>query len=682
MRTLNQLLTIITAAILVAMVMSGCSKSEPEIKGFDPAFIDSTLSPQEDFYMWAVGNWIKNNPIPEDQSRWMAFTVLREETSKQVREIIEKVAENESAEPGSIEQKIRDFYNSGMDTVKIENEGYSPLTPELERIEQIETKDDVAAQIAHMHKYTSSPLFFFFSAVDAKNSDSVIAATYQGGIGLPDRDYYLKEDERSKELREKYYDYIKAMFMLIGNDDAAAQKETDRVVKIETRLAKAANSRVENRDPEKTYNLYSTGEVRKKYSGFNWDAYFETLEIEDPRKIDVSQPKFMAEVSRMMNEVSIDEWKSYLRWSLLNSTANYLSSEFVNQRFDFYGSTLRGQPKMQPRWRRVQNVVSPRGGNLGEAVGQLYAAKYFPPEAKVKAKNIVEALVVAMEESIRELEWMSDETKKEALVKLSGFGIKIGYPDKWTDYSDLEITADSYLNNVLACNYFDHKESMSEINTAVKPWEWSMTPQTVNAYYSPTRNEIVFPAAILQFPFYDYRIDDAINYGAMGAVIGHEITHGFDDKGRQYDADGNIRDWWNAEDAARFDERSQMVIEQYNAYNPVDSLYINGKLTNGENIADLGGITIAYNAFTKTEQFKKGEKIDGFTPQQRFFLGWAQIWKGVARKEEAIRLLQVDTHSPGKYRVNGPYSNFPPFFEAFDINEGDPMRRDNLIKIW
>jgi putative endopeptidase len=321
-------------------------------------------------------------------------------------------------------------------------------------------------------------------------------------------------------------------------------------------------------------------------------------------------------------------------------------------------------------------------GNMGEAVGQLYVEKYFPPEAKDKARKIVESLLVAMKESINNLEWMSEETKKQALVKLSGFGIKIGYPDKWKDYTDLEITPDSYVANVMACNYFDHKESMSEINTAVKPWKWGMTPQTVHPYYSPTRNEIVFPAAILQFPFYDYRVDDAINYGAMGAVIGHEITHGFDDSGRKYDAEGNISEWWTDEDSKRFDEKAKMVVEQYNAYNPVDDLHINGELTLGENIADLGGITIAYDAFTKTEQFKKGEKIDGFTPQQRFFLGWAQIWKGNVRKEEAIRLLKIDSHSPGKFRVNGPFSNFPPFFEAFDVKEGDPMRRANLIKIW
>lgn len=682
MKQLRPILFFTAISVLAMWLLTGCSKSEPEIKGFDTAFIDSTVSPQDDFYMWSVGNWIKNNPIPEDKTRWTAFDVLRDETDKRLLEIFNETASNQNAGPGSIEQKIRDFYNSGMDSIKIEGESWSLLIPEFERIDAIESKDDVAREIAHMHKYTSIPLFDFFAAVDAKNSDSVIAAIYQGGLGLPDRDYYLKEDDKSKEIRDKYISHVQEMFKMIGDDIELSEIESENIIKVETRLAKASNTKVENRDPENTYNKFSTKEIRKKFSGFNWDVYFKGVEIDDPGKVNVGQPKFMAEVSKMMNDVSIDEWKSYLRWSLINSMADYLSSDFVNQNYEFYGKTLRGQPQIQPRWKRVKDTVSPRSGNLGEAVGQLYVKKYFPPEAKEKAKKIVESLAVAMEESIKDLEWMSDETKEKALVKLSGFGIKIGYPDKWIDYSNLEITADSYIKNVMACNYFDHKESMSEFNQPVKPWEWGMTPQTVNAYYSPTRNEIVFPAAILQFPFYDYRIDDAINYGAMGAVIGHEITHGFDDEGSKYDAEGNIRNWWMDEDTKRFEERSNMVIEQYNAYNPIDTLHINGAFTNGENIADLGGVTIAYNAFTKTEQFKKGEKIDGFTPAQRYFFGWAQIWKGQVRDEEAIRLLTIDPHSPSRFRVNGPYSNFPPFFAAFDVKEGDPMRRDNLIKIW
>jgi putative endopeptidase len=677
-------LILITTAFTIFSIwhLTGCSKPEPEVTGFDIASIDSTVKPQDDFYSWSVGNWIKNNPIPEDQTRWMTFTVLREETNNQIKDIIEAAAKNKSAEAGSIDQKIRDFYNSGMDSIRIENEGLSPLMSEFKRIDEIIASEDVAEEVAHMQKYTSSPLFYFLSSIDAKNSDSVIARIYQGGLGLPDRDYYLQEDDKSKEIRAQYRDHLQKMFQLLGDDTETASIETERVLKIETRLAKASNSRVENRDPEKTYNKMSTADLSERYSGFNWDVYFSNLELDDPGKINISQPEFIAEVSDMMNSISIDEWKSYLRWNLIHSTAYYLSSDFINETFEFFVKTLRGQQKIQPRWKRVQRAVSPTRGNLGEAVGQLYVEKHFPPEAKEKARKIVGSLIVAMEESINNLDWMSDETKKQALVKLSGFGIKIGYPDKWTDYSELEITPDSYVKNVMACNYFDHKKSMSEINSEVKPWEWNMTPQTVNAYYSPTRNEIVFPAAILQFPFYDYRVDDAINYGAMGAVIGHEITHGFDDSGRKYDAEGNLRDWWTEKDSRRFEERAKMVVEQYNAYNPVDDLHINGELTNGENIADLGGITIAYNAFTKTDQFKRGEKIDGFTPQQRFFLGWAQLWKGIVRKEEAVRLLKVDSHSPGKYRVNGPFSNFPPFFEAFNIKEGDPMRRDNLIKIW
>ena len=382
-----------------------------------------------------------------------------------------------------------------------------------------------------------------------------------------------------------------------------------------------------------------------------------------------------------IDEVPLADWKIYLKWNLVRSMSSYLSSDFIKERFDFSGKFLNGQKEMKPRWKRVLSTTS---GALGEAIGQLYVKKYFPPEAKARAKKIVKSLLVSMKESINNNEWMSDKTKKEAVKKLNGFGIKIGYPDKWRDYSGLEVTNDSYVKNIINSNYFDHKEMLSKINKPVRKWEWGMTPQTVNAYYSPTRNEIVFPAAILQFPFYNVNVDDAINYGGMGCVIGHEITHGFDDKGRQYDANGNIRDWWTKEDAERFDKRAQKIVDQFNAYVPIDSIHINGELTQGENIADLGGLVVSFNAFKKTEQFKNGEKIDGFTPVQRFYLSWAQVWKNNIR-DEALKLrLKTDPHSPGKYRVIGPLSNLPTFYKAFDIKKGDGMYRDEevRVKIW
>lgn len=672
------MLTSIT--IFIAFSFQGCSPQKTEeIKGFDLANLDTTVSPQDNFYKYAIGNWKKNNPIPEDQSIWAAFTVLREETRKQVLSLIEEAAKNPGTDAKSIQYKVGTFYNIGMDSVKIDRESWIPAAPELERIEAIRTKEDLIKEIAHMHVFTANPLFFFFSTVDSKNSDSVIAGMWQGGLGLPDRDYYLEQDDRSKEIREKYVQHVKNVFQLIGDDLEWSDIEALRVIDIETRLAKASNTRVENRDPVATYNKLTTDKIIELASGFDWKLYFNAIEMDDPGVVDISQPKFIAEVGKMVNEIPLDDWKSYLRWTLISSTTPFLSSDFITESFEFYGKFLQGQQAQQPRWKRITNSTS---SALGEAVGQLYVTKYFPPEAKERAKKIVESLLVSMEESIKNVDWMSEETKQQALIKLKGFGVKIGYPDKWRDYSNFEIKDDSYLANVMRTNYFDHQKTLSEINQPVKEWEWGMTPQTVNAYYSPTRNEIVFPAAILQFPFYDYRVDDAINYGAMGAVIGHEITHGFDDEGRQYDAEGNIKDWWTQEDADKFNERAKLIVEQFDNYTAIDTFHINGELTLGENIGDLGGLTIAYNAFTKTEQFKDGELIDGFSPAQRFFFGWAQVWKDNIRPEELKRRLKVDVHSPGEWRVIGPFSNMPEFWAAFDVKPGDQMRRDNAVKIW
>ena len=665
--------------ITTFLILSCSSSSDEEIKGFDLANLDTTYTPQEDFYHYAIGGWLKANPVPDDQSIWSGFNELRETTRKQVQSIIDDVSSNPGEDVNSIRYKVGTFYNVGMDTVKIESESWSPLQKEFERIDAITDKDDLIKEIAHMHVYTCSPLFYFTSSADAKNSEYEIAGIWQGGLGLPDRDYYVEEDDRSKEIREKYVEHLGKMFQLIGSDLELSTIEAERVMNFETRLAKASNTRTENRDVNATYNKLTTDEIKSKFSGFDWDLYLTETGVGDPKHIDISQPKFIEEVSKMVEEESIDTWKSYLRWSLINAMAPYLSSDFVAQDFEFYGKFLEGRKQNEPRWKRVQGTTNRA---LGEAVGQLYVEKFFPPEAKERAMNIVENILASMGESIKNSEWMSEETKVEALKKLNGFGVKIGYPDKWQDYTDLVVKDDSYVQNIIRANYFDHQEMLKDINQPIKPWEWGMTPQTVNAYYSPVRNEIAFPAGILQFPFFDYRVDDAINYGAMGAVIGHEITHGFDDQGRQYDAEGNIRDWWTKEDAERFNERAQVLVEQFNKYVAINDMTINGEMTLGENIGDLGGLTISYNTFTKTEQYKNGEEIDGFTPAQRFFLSWAQVWKNNITDQELMRRLKVDVHSPGQWRVLGPLSNMPEFFEAFNVQPGDPMRNEKLVKIW
>ncbi len=639
--------------------------------------MDTTVRAQDDFYQYAVGNWIRNNPIPDDQTRWGAFNILIEETNDQVKTIIDAAVEKASEGNNSIAGKVGIFYKVGMDSVKIEELGISPLDEEVERINSIAGKNDLIKEIAHMHKFSSNPLFFFYATVDAKNSDSVMAGIYQSGLGLPDRDYYVKDDNRSKEIRVKYVEHVKNMFSLMGDKDS--QSSANSIMKFETRLAKASNTKLENRNPNATYNKLTTDEIISIYKAYDWKLYLEQVEIGDPGVVNIHQPKFINEIDKMINDVSLDDWKTYLTWNLVRSMSPYLSSNFVNERFEFNGKFLNGQKVNRPRWKRVQNTTS---GALGEAIGQLYVAKYFPPEAK--AMEIVEALKRSMAESIKSLEWMTDATKKEALKKLTGFGVKIGYPDKWREYRDLQVSSDSYIKNVMASNYFYHRETLSKINQPVRKWEWGMNPQTVNAYYSPTRNEIVFPAAILQSPFFNMNVDDAINYGGMGYVIGHEITHGFDDRGRQYDADGNIRDWWTKEDNNKFKVRAQKIIDQYSAFEPLDSLFINGELTQGENIADLGGLIVSYNAFKKTEQYIRGELIDGLTPSERFYLNSAQVWKGSIRDEALEVRIKTDTHSPAEYRVIGSLSNIPEFYETFNVKEGDGMYRSlqERVKIW
>ena len=682
---MNKFIQKLSAGIIIIAIFGfinlQCSSDNNDGHGFDLKGMDKTANPTQNFYQYAVGNWVKNNPIPDEYSRWGSFSILAENNYKVLKGILENAAKNKTAKQGSNIKKIGDFFSTGMDSVKIEKLGIKPIEMELKNIASIKSRNDLINVIARGHKLNGSPIFNIYAAVDAKSSKEHIATLSQSGLGLPDRDYYLKKDKRSKETREKYVKYVSKMFTLLGYPKAEAEKNANAVMKIETRLAKASMTRVERRDPHKTYNKMSSTKIKKLTPNLDLDNYFTYLGFSTPDYFNVAQPKFFKEVNKMIKQVPIKDWRIYLTWNFINRSASYLNSDFDIANFEFYRKYLRGSKVQSARWKRVMRTIN---AYLGEALGQLYVEKTFPPEAKERAAKVVVNLKAAMKSRIENLDWMSDETKKQALHKLTSFGVKIGYPDKWRDYSSLDIDSESYIGNVLKGRAFAFKRNMNKLGKPVDKTEWGMTPQTVNAYYSPTRNEIVFPAAILQPPFFNQKADDAINYGAMGAVIGHEITHGFDDQGRKFDADGNLKDWWTKEDGERFDKRAQKIFDQFDSYVPIDSLHINGKLTAGENIADLGGLTVAFTAFKNTEEYKKNEKLDGFTPAQRFFFGWAQVWENNMR-DQALRLrIKTDTHSPGKYRVLGPLRNMPEFWEAFNVKPGDKMRmpEDKVVKIW
>jgi putative endopeptidase len=650
-------------------------------KGLDLTTIDKKTSPAKDFYQYAVGEWVKNNPIPDAYGRWGSFEELAEGNFKILKKILEASAGDTKAPQGSLRRKIGDFYSAGMDTAKIEKEGALALEPYLKEIDAVSDAKSLYEEIARLHSYGIPVMFNFYAGADAKNSSMVIAQLEQSGLGLPDRDYYLKDDSRSREIRAKYPEHVMKMFALLGYSREDAKKAAEVVMSIEMGLAKASMDLVEMRDPNKTYNKVSFSGLVDMSPEVNWGLYFKSLGWEKPGDMNVAQPEFFKSLSAILKGHSLDEWKTYLKWHFVNSTAGYLSTGFVEENFDFNGRFLNGLKAMQPRWKRVLFTIDDM---FGEALGQLYVREAFSARAKERATKIVHSLLDAMGERIKNVDWMSNETKEQALKKLSAFNVKIGYPDKWKDYSKLEVIRNSYLKNVLSASSFEMQRQLDKIGKPVDRTEWEMTPQTVNAYYNPLMNEIVFPAAILQPPFYDVNADDAVNYGAMGAVIGHEITHGFDDEGRQYDAQGNIKEWWTKDDAAKFDLRAKLIVEQFNGYSPVDSMNINGALTQGENIADLGGLNVAFTAFKKTAEFKDGKSISGFTPTQRFFLSWAQVWKNGIRKETLMNRIKTDPHSPGEYRVIGPLSNMPEFLEAFQVKPGDPMYRPDKIrvKIW
>lgn len=652
--------------VLFAASFSSC-KTEVKTKAIDKADMDLTVDPATDFDQYANGGWKANNPLPADKSRFGSFDKLRDTAETQLQSLFNKVTSKQH-EKGSIDQKIADFYNVGMDSATIEKQGVEPLQPYLDKIAASETIDDIEQLIIDGHFMGYGTLFGFYGAPDRRNSDLVIANISQGGLGLSDRDYYLSQDDRSKEIREEYVKHIARMFKLAGDTESVANEKANKVMALETRLAEASLTRLERRDPVKTYNKMDISTLVELSPEFRWETFFTSMGLPDQQEINVGMPNFLVEVSNMMTDVPVDDWKAYLSWGTINDAASFLSSDFVNADFDFYGKVMKGQEQNRDRWKRIQGSTN---WALSEAIGQLYVAEYFPPEAKSRMVNLVENLRVALGQRIDKLEWMSDGTKEKAHEKLAKINVKIGYPDKWRDYSDLEIGQQSFLDNVMRSRAFNAAYNRSKINQPVDKTEWHMSPQTVNAYYSPSMNEVVFPAAILQPPFFYLNADDAVNYGAIGVVIGHEITHGFDDQGRKYDKDGNLNDWWTVEDGQRFDKRAAVLANEYDQFVVLDSVHANGQLTMGENIADLGGLNISLQAFHNGSDQK--QPIDGFTPDQRFFLAYAHLWASNVRDKELLRLTKEDVHSLGRFRVLGPLRNMPEFYAAFDVKEGDYM---------
>jgi putative endopeptidase len=657
--------------LLLISVMMGslaCTKDAPKSKAINLADLDTTVSPATDFDNYANGGWKRRFPIPDEKSRFGSFDLLADTGEVQVQTLITEIA-SKKHEPGTVGQKIADFYNTGMDTVKIEADGLAPVQPLFDQISAIQGKEDVMSVVSDFHTKGIFPMFSFFSDADQKNSEMVVAYLYQGGLGMPDRDYYMKDDERSKEIQAAYLIHLQKMFVLTGVDEVTAKANAELVYNVEKRMASASMTLLEQRDPHKIYHKMNLEGLRKISPKINWEAYFERIGLQNPGEFIVGQPDFAAELSKMLNEVSVDDWKIYLKWQVINSLDSYLSKVFVDQAFDFFGKTLTGQKADRPRWKKVQGSTN---NALSEAIGQMYVQKYFPAEAKKRMLDLVGNLKVSLGERIDQLAWMSNETKAKAREKLNAVNVKIGYPDNWRDYSALEVSTDSYVANVMRARNFDFKHMIGKVNKPVDRTEWMMPPQMVNAYYNPSMNEIVFPAAILQPPFFFMDGDDAVNYGAIGVVIGHEMTHGFDDQGRQYDKVGNLADWWTAEDARLFGERTKVLVDQFNNYTVLDTLKADGELSLGENIADLGGLNVAYHALKKV--LAGDEKpIDGFTPDQRFFLAYAHLWAQNIRDKEIIRRTKEDVHSLGRFRVLGPLRNMPEFHQAFNVKEGDYM---------
>ncbi len=656
---------------------------EPRLwRGIDTAGMDPARKPWEDFYQFANGKWIAQTDIPPDRPAVYVFTLLDKHNREHLRQVLEEAAKDTDAPKGSIRAKVGAFYRSGMDEKKIEEQGAKPLQAELDRIAAIRSVTELLPALARLHTVRTSAAFGFGSTPDLKDSSRVIARFSQGGLSLPDRDYYLKDEARLKKIRTEYVAHVTKMFELLGDKREDAERQAKRVLDFETRLAKASRARADLRDPHRNYHLMSVADMEKETPGVSWKPYFKALGLGQLKELTVGQPDFLKEVGRMILQTPLGDWKIYLRWKLLNAYASELSAPFVNEDFHFNGTVLNGTPRNLPRWERI---VQATDHLLGEALGQLYVEKWFPPEAKNKAEALVANLKDTLSERLAKLDWMQPKTREEALRKLDAMAVKIGHPVKWRDYSGLAVDRDVYVLNVMQAQEFQTRFDLGKIGKPVDRTQWGMTPPTVNAYYNPSLNEIVFPAGILQPPFFDPKADDALNYGGIGMVIGHELTHGFDDQGRKFDADGNLRDWWTPEDARTYKERAAEIAAQYSRYVPIDDLTINGEMTLGENIADLGGLKISYLAFKKTLKGKPTPpKIDGFTAEQRFFLSYAMLWRAAVRDEFLRRQVRTDFHSPARFRVLGPLYNMPEFFEAFSAPEDEVRTKLNPkpVVIW
>ncbi|MBV9769829.1 MAG: M13 family metallopeptidase, partial [Bryobacterales bacterium] len=628
---------------------------------FSTANMDMTANPCVDFYQYACGTWMAKNPIPPDQSRWGTFDQLQDHDRAVLRGILAK-ASADSPNRSSVEQKIGDFYYSCMDEPVIDRLGIKPLEPELKRIEAIKSKGEMLPELVRLHLVGVGALFSFSSSPDAKNSTQVIAVADQGGLGLPDRDYYLKDDPKSVKLREQYVAHVEKMLELAGESSTQAAADAQAILRIETNLAKGSLDRVARRDPNQTYHKMPVKDLTALAPDIDWPKYFSDLGTPHFTDLNVVAPDFFKTLAATLNSTNIADLKTYLRWHLLHSEAPLLAKPFLDENFHYYGQILTGAMELEPSWKRC---VEATDDDLGFALGQQYVEQAFPPDAKARVLSIVEEIEKMLGDDIQSLSWMTPATKEQALIKLRAVTNKIGYPDHWRDYSSVKIARGQAVGNDQRATEFEVRRELNKIGKPVDPTEWNMTPPTVNAYYSPLHNSINFPAGILQPPFYDNRMDAAVNYGAAGSVMGHELTHGFDDQGRQFDAKGDLRNWWTPEDAKAFEERAECFIKEYSAFTPVDDVHLNGKLTLGENTADNGGVHLAFMALMKTLDRKPEPKIDGFTPQQRFFLGYAQVWCQNVRPEAARMRAEIDPHSPGRDRVNGVVGNMPEFRDAF-----------------
>ena len=673
-------IVVMSCTLLGAVAALAAPETAPRIPRFSIDYMDKAVDPASDFFHYAAGNWIKANPVPADKSRWGAFIELQERNWFLIHGILDATAANKDRSDATA-QKVGDFFRSAMDTNRLEELGFKPILADLKRIDNLKDPKDLLSLLADFHQHGIRACFAEGVSPDAKNSAVYAFELSQGGLGMPDRDYYLTE--AFAKQREAYAAYIAKMFVLLGEQPALAKAHSATVMEIETSLAKASKPRVDLRDPIANYHKFAVADIVRDYPDLPFSRYLAAMGLDTMPDIIICQPEFMQALYELAKERPLDDWKVYLRWHRVNTAAPYLHAAAEDEAFAFYGKVLRGQLEPEPRWQRAAKVID---SEIGEALGQLFVAQYFPPSARARMLELVGNIKAVFHDRLQKLEWMTAATRAKALAKFDRFTTKIGHPDKFRDYSKVEVRADDYLGNVERATAFESRRELARVGQPVDRSEWHMTPEIVNAYFNPSQNEIVFPAGILQPPFFDVEMDDAVNYGAIGVVIGHEITHGYDDQGRKYDADGNLNVWWTDADAKDFEARAQKVVDQYNAYEALPGLHVNGKLTLGENIADLGGCSIAYEALQRAlaKDPAKRKKIDGFTPEQRFYLSFSQVWRINCREAEIRRLITVDPHSPGQFRGIGAHVNVHEFYDAFGIKAGAPMWRPPELraKIW